>query len=61
MARSSSSPRTHRFLTGFPDATIYELGDGGLERIAYEDTDQYRLTQSFLEAPERFLRRLLEG
>jgi hypothetical protein len=34
------------------------------ERIAdpgaYEDTDQYRPTRSFLEAPERFFRHLLD-
>lgn len=47
-------------LTGYPHASIYELGDSGFDQIAYQDTDQYQLTQSFLEAPERFLRRLLD-
>lgn len=35
-------------------------GGDGCERVACEDTDQYRLTRSFVEAPERFLRRLLD-
>jgi predicted ATPase len=47
-------------LMGFPGARILQLGADGFEQVAYEDTDQYRLTRSFLEAPERFLRHLLD-
>jgi len=45
-------------LLAYPDATIYELGDDGIEPVDYQDTDHYRLTRAFLEAPERFLRQL---
>jgi predicted ATPase len=45
-------------LLAYPDATIYELGDDGIETVSYEDTDHYRLTRAFLEAPERYLRQL---
>jgi predicted ATPase len=45
-------------LLAYPRATIYELGDHGIAPTAYEDTDHYRLTRAFLEAPERFLREL---
>ena len=45
-------------LMGFPGAVIYSLGDGGFERVAYEDTDQYALTRSFLEDRERFFHHL---
>jgi predicted ATPase len=45
-------------LLAYPGATIYELGDHGLRETPYEDTDHYRLTRAFLEAPERFLRSL---
>jgi predicted ATPase len=42
-------------LMGFPGARILQLRADGFELVANEDTDQYRLTRSFLEAPERFL------
>jgi predicted ATPase len=45
-------------LLAYPDATIYALGDDGVEVVAYEDTDHYRLTREFLEAPDRYLRHL---
>ena len=45
-------------LLAYPDATIYALGDDGVDQVEYEDTDHYRLTRAFLEAPERFLRQL---
>ena len=42
----------------YPDATIYCCDDGGLEPVAYEDSEPVRLTQSFLEGRERFIARL---
>lgn len=45
-------------LMAYPDALIYELSEDGYRRVAYEDTEQYQLTRSFLEAPERFFRHL---
>lgn len=44
-------------LLAYPEATIYALGDD-IEAVAYEETDHYRLTREFLEAPERYLRHL---
>jgi predicted ATPase len=46
-------------LLAYPGALIYELTESGPVVTPYEDTDHYRLTRSFLEAPERFLRELL--
>ena len=46
-------------LLGYPGATIYELGDDGINRIEYEQTQQVELTRSFLDDPQRFLRHLL--
>jgi predicted ATPase len=46
-------------LLGYPDATIYELGDDGINRVGYEQTQQVELTRSFLDDPQRFLRHLL--
>ena len=46
-------------LLGYPDALIYELGEDGIEQRAYEETEQYSLTRSFLEDRGRFLHHLL--
>ena len=43
----------------YPQATIYSCNEDGLEHVAYEDAEPVRLTQSFLDARERFLQRLL--
>ncbi len=45
-------------LLAYPDATIYALGDDGIETVEYQDTEHYRLTREFLEAPERYLHHL---
>jgi predicted ATPase len=47
-------------LLAYPGALIYELGEGGPVPTAYEETDHYRMTRAFLDAPERFLGRLLD-
>lgn len=46
-------------LTALPGALILSVDDEGLTPTAYTDTEPYRLTRSFLEAPQRFLRHLL--
>ncbi len=45
-------------IMAYPDAWIYELGPDGIERVAYENTEHYRVTRSFLEAPEHYLHHL---
>ena len=35
------------------------VGDDGIRRVGYEDTQQVELTRSFLDDPQRFLRHLL--
>jgi predicted ATPase len=47
-------------LLAYPDSIIYELGDHGIRPVAYEDTEHYVLTRTFLESPEAFLRHLIE-
>ena len=47
-------------ILGYPDALIYECDEHGLQPIAYDDAEPVRLTRSFLGAPERFLRDLLD-
>lgn len=46
-------------ILAYPDATIYSFGDDGFHEVDYEDADPVRLTQSFLQARERFLCDLL--
>lgn len=45
-------------LLAFPGATIYSFDGGAIATAAYEELPSVRLTREFLEAPERFLRRL---
>ena len=47
-------------LLAFPGALIYELREDGPTETAYEDTDHFQMTRAFIEAPDRFLRRLFE-
>ncbi|WP_028067019.1 AAA family ATPase [Solirubrobacter soli] len=47
-------------LLAYPGALIYELGEDGPAPTAYEDTDHFQLTRAFLDAPDRFLRRLFD-
>lgn len=47
-------------LMAYPDATIYELSADGVRPIAWEDTEHYRITRDFLQAPQRFFRSLFK-
>lgn len=47
-------------LVAYPDADVLELGEDGIERIPFRETKHFQLFRSFTEAPERFLRPLLE-
>ena len=39
-------------LMAYPGACIYQLSEAGIARVDYRDTEHYRLTRRFLEAPE---------
>ncbi|HEV2354383.1 MAG TPA: hypothetical protein VGR89_09075, partial [Puia sp.] len=45
-------------LMGIPDAVLYEITDDGMQKVAYPDTDHYRITRRFLVDPESCLRHL---
>lgn len=47
-------------LMAYPDAWIYRLTEHGIARVAYEDTEHYQVTRSFMLNPERMLRELME-
>lgn len=42
-------------LLGYPGARIYVLSEDGIREAAYQETEQYELTRSFLDDRERFL------
>jgi predicted ATPase len=46
-------------LLACPGARVYELDEHGLAECAYDDLEAVRMTRSFLDAPERFIRAAL--
>ena len=47
-------------LMSYPGAEIYELSERGIAAVPYKETEHYRFSRQFLEAPEKILRHLLE-
>jgi predicted ATPase len=47
-------------LLACPGAAIYELDEDGITPSAYDDLEAVRLMRGFLEAPDRYLRAVLE-
>jgi predicted ATPase len=45
-------------LMGLPDATLYEIQEDGMQPVNYKETDHYRITKTFLDNPEHYLRHL---
>jgi predicted ATPase len=43
---------------GFPDATLYEIQEEGMQPVKFKETDHYRVTKTFLDNPEHYLRHL---
>ena len=48
-------------LLACPDARIYELSESGASPCPYDALDAVRITRGFLDAPERYLRAVLEA
>ncbi|MBK0418045.1 AAA family ATPase [Leucobacter sp. CSA1] len=48
-------------LTSLPGATILELGEWGIREASWEDLELVQHHRRYLEAPERYLRHLLDG
>jgi predicted ATPase len=46
-------------LMAYPDACIYQCGKDGVSQIAYEDTEHFQVTRTFLADRERMLRILM--
>jgi predicted ATPase len=43
----------------YPGATIFSMDGDSIREIDYRDTEHYKVTREFLNAPERYLRHLL--
>jgi predicted ATPase len=43
-------------LMGIPGALLYEIKETGMETVAYKETEHYRITRTFLDNPEHYLR-----
>ena len=46
-------------LLAYPDAKIVQFDGEGINEVAYQDTEHFKLTRDFLNDPKRFLRHLL--
>ena len=46
-------------LLALPGACVLSCGDEGIVEVDYRETEHFRLTKGFLNAPERYLRHLL--
>jgi predicted ATPase len=47
-------------LMAYPDACIYRCDEEGLTKVAYQDTEHFKVTRDFLANPERMLRVLMQ-
>jgi predicted ATPase len=45
-------------LMAYPEAWIYEISSIGINRVAYEDTEHYRITKTFLSRHQQMLEQL---
>jgi len=45
-------------LMAYPRATIYELGEDGIQTTSFYATEHYRIMKSFLDSPERTFQEL---
>lgn len=46
-------------IMSYPNAQIYSFSSDGIRPIAYQETEHYRITRQFLDAPQRMLKHLL--
>ncbi len=45
-------------LMGIPGALLYEIKEDGMNEVRYEETEHYRITKTFLNNPDLYLREL---
>ncbi|HAG52955.1 MAG TPA: AAA family ATPase [Alphaproteobacteria bacterium] len=47
-------------LMGYPNSTIYEVSENGIEEVDYEDTENYQVTKAFLTRKDMMLESILQ-
>lgn len=47
-------------LMAFPDAEVFELSEKGINKVSYQETEHYRITKQFVNAPDKMLKYLFE-
>ncbi|MCZ2260372.1 AAA family ATPase [Sporosarcina sp. G11-34] len=47
-------------LMAYPNADLYEIQDGELTSVSFDEMEHVRLTKDFLDKPERYLRHLFD-
>jgi len=47
-------------LMAFPGAEVFELSENGINSVPYQETEHFRITKQFVNAPEKMLRYLFE-
>ncbi len=45
-------------LMGIPGAILYEIQEDSMQQVNYKETDHYRITKTFLDNPDAYLRHL---
>jgi predicted ATPase len=45
-------------LMGLPGAALYEIQEDRMQRVEYKETEHYRITKTFLDNPDQYLRHL---
>ncbi|MEO8712854.1 MAG: AAA family ATPase [Parafilimonas sp.] len=45
-------------LMAIPDAVLYEIKEDGMAKVEFKDTEHYRITKTFLDNPQAYLRHL---
>lgn len=56
---SGKAPAPDRALGApYPGALLYSLDGGSIRRVEYQETEHFRITRDFLNAPERYYKHL---
>ena len=48
------------FLMAFPNANVLELSQNGIREVDYKDTEHFKTSKAFFDAPERLMHYLLD-
>jgi predicted ATPase len=46
-------------ILAYPNSTIYEFSETGINEVSYDKTESYRIFKSFMSDPKRMLELLL--